>query len=380
MSCAPFLILAGGLIGAQLAPTAELATLPIAMMIVGSALATIPTVMVLKRFGRKRGSYVGYAIQLLGIGAVFYATLNASWAALLVGTALMGVSFAFAQQYRFAALESLKNKDDFGTALAVMMSGGLVAAYVGPELAASGRDLIESATGYAGSCLLLAGVCCVGALIFGLFKDPVIEEETVEGHGRSLLEIARGRFFLISIVVTAVAFGVMSLVMTATPVNMNELCGYSLMDSKWVIQSHLAAMFLPSFLTPLLMRKLGQSTLMMIGAAIYVGMIVVALMGQEFMHFWWALILLGVGWNFLFVTGTALLPRSYRASERFKTQALNDFIVFGIQATASLSAGWLLFSFSWEVLVWVCLPAALLALAGGAVLYFEDKRRLVTAV
>lgn len=371
MSCAPFLILVGGLVGTQLAPKPTLATLPIALMIVGSAVATFPAVLLMKRFGRKGGSYIGYGVQLAGIGSMLVATYHGSWAFFLVGGSLIGASLAFAQQYRFAALESLSDKKDFGTALAVMMSGGLLSAYLGPELAALGANWIDSETGYVGSFLLLAILSCVGILVFSFFQTPVVKEELSNEPARPLRRIVGNPFFVVSIISTAVGFSVMSLVMTATPVNMSEICGYTLTQSKSVLQSHLVAMFLPSFLSPVLMKRFGLSTVMLVGALIYGGMAIIALSGQSYVHFWWALLLLGVGWNFLFVSGTALLPRSYRPSERFKVQAINDSVVFGMQASGSLSAGWLLFRFGWSTIVWICLPLVAVAIAGSVYLMIK---------
>ena len=271
-------------------------------------------------------------------------------------------------------MESLNDRADYGTALALMMSGGLLSAFLGPELAALGRDWIDSPTGYAGSFILLAGLCCIGMLVFSLFKNPVIGETKEEGKARSLLQIASRWPFVVSIISVAVGSGLMSFIMTATPVNMNELCGYDLQDSKWVIQSHLAAMFLPSFLSPFLIRRFGLARVMLAGACIYGAVMGTALMGQRFVHFWGALALLGIGWNFLMISGTALLPRSYRVVERFKTQALNDFVVLAVQALASLSSGWFLFRFGWNVLVWSCLPFVVLAVGAGLFLYREQRQ------
>jgi MFS family permease len=137
---------------------------------------------------------------------------------------------------------------------------------------------------------------------------------------------------------------------------MHKLHGHSLNDTKWVIQSHIAAMFIPSLFTALLVKRIGLKNLMLVGTVIYAVVTVIALSGEQVMHYWWALVLLGIGWNFLFLTGTSLLPQSYRDSERHKVQAINDFIIFGFQATASLLAGWILFKAGWHVVVFTSLP------------------------
>ena len=161
--------------------------------------------------------------------------------------------------------------------------------------------------------------------------------------------------------------------MTATPLSMHHLHGHSLNDTKWVIQSHIAAMFIPSLFTALLVKKMGLKNLMLVGTFIYALVTVIALSGEHVMHYWWALVLLGVGWNFLFLTGTSLLPQSYQASERHKVQAINDFIIFGFQATASLMAGWILFKAGWHVVVLTSLPF-ILVLFVVSWFYFKHER------
>jgi len=147
----------------------------------------------------------------------------------------------------------------------------------------------------------------------------------------------------------------MSFVMTATPINMYELCGFEIGDTKRVIQTHIACMFLPSFFSGWLLKKFGPEKLLIAGALIYGVMMLLALGGQSFLHFWTSLIFLGIGWNFLFLSGTSLLPLSYQPNERFRVQAANDFIVFATQAVASLSAGWFLFQYGWNILIWTCI-------------------------
>ena len=365
MSSAPLMVFVGGLLGRHLAPSPKWATLPLTALILGTALSTIPAAMLMKRVGRKRGSYVGYGFALLGSLLAMQAAVSASFGLFLTSALLLGVNLAFAQQFRFAALESLEDPDDFPTALSVMMLGGLVSAFIGPEIGLIGKDLIDSPHGYAGSFLLLTGLIVASMAVFAFFKEPVVVPQADEKPARSTMEIARNPYFAIAILASAVSFGVMSFVMTATPLNMTELCGIDLSSTKRLIQGHIASMFLPSLLGGWLIRRLGIGRVLLGGALCYCGMMAVGLAGQELLHFWGSLIFLGIGWNFLFVGGTALLPKAYRASERFKAQAFNDFAVFGIQAIASLGAGWFLFEFGWPVLIWVCLPAVIAAALAG---------------
>ncbi len=361
MACAPLMILVGGLLGTQLAPSPKWATLPITAIILGTALSTIPAAILMNRIGRKRGSYVGFGFALLGTFVLMQAALVASFGLFLLGALLLGVNIAFAQQFRFAALESLKDENAFGAALSVLMLGGIFSALVGPEIGLLGKDLLDSPHGYAGSFLLLLGLILAAMVVFSLFKDPEIVDTDREEPSRPLRVIIGNPFFIVALIASAVSYGVMSLVMTATPISMHELCGIDLANTKQVIQGHITSMFVPSLIGGLLMKRFGVGWMLLAGAVLYAGMMVIGLGGQELFHFWWSLILLGIGWNFLFVGGTALLPRAYRSSERFKVQALNDFVVFGIQAIASLGAGWFLFEFGWTVLIWICLPAVLVA-------------------
>ena len=177
---------------------------------------------------------------------------------------------------------------------------------------------------------------------------------------RSLSVIVRQPVFIVAVLGALIGYAIMSFLMTATPISMHEMQGHSLTSTKWVIQSHVVAMFLPSLFTGVLIKKFGALRLLMAGTGLFALTLLIALSGHHLMHYWWALVLLGVGWNFLFIGGTTLLPQSYSRPERFKVQATNDFLVFAAQAIASLSAGWLLFQVGWQMMVWSCLPVVLL--------------------
>ncbi len=360
------MVFVGGLLGKELAPSPKWATLPLTAIILGTALSTIPAAMLMKRIGRKRGSYVGFGFALLGTFLAMQASLLGSFELFIASALVLGVNLAFSQQFRFAALESLDSPKDFPLALSVLMLGGIVSAFLGPELGLAGKDLIPSPHGYAGSFLLLGGVIVLSMILFAWFVEPEAREEVGNQPARPMRVIVANPIFVVAIGAGAVGFGVMSLVMTATPLNMHELCGFDLVSTKRVIQGHIASMFLPSLFGGFLIKRFGIGRILLAGACLYLVMMAIGLAGQELIHFWGTLILLGIGWNFLFVGGTALLPIAYRATERFKAQAINDFVVFGVQATASLGAGWLLFGFGWTVLIWTCLPGIIFAAAGAA--------------
>lgn len=364
MSMSPMLIFVGGFLGKELAPSPQWATLPLSGLILGTASSTIPAAMLMKRIGRKRGSFVGFGFALLGTALAFQSTLIGNFWLFTFSAFVMGINLAFSAQYRFAALESLDDPADFPVALSVLMLGGLVAAFLGPELGLAGKDLLASPHGFAGSFLLLGGLILVSMALFTLFKEPIVAVEQSAAPARPMRVIVANPVFAIAVGACAISFLVMSLVMTATPLNMHEICGIDLSNTKRVLQGHIASMFLPSLAGGFLMKRFGIGKMLLVGAALYAGMMLISLRGQELVHFWGALLALGVGWNFLFIGGTALLPRAYEESERFKVQAFNDLIMFGCQLLGSMGAGWFLFGFGWNALIWTCLPATLLSALG----------------
>ncbi|MFT5636666.1 MAG: putative MFS family arabinose efflux permease, partial [Cognaticolwellia sp.] len=252
--------------------------------------------------------------------------------------------------------ESVSNHNEVPTVLSILMLSGIFSAFLGPEIAVTAKDWLSSPHGYAGSFLFLSGLFLLAMLLMLNFTNPEVKTTDNQGQARPLSEIIKQPIFIIAILSAAIGFALMSYLMTATPLSMHKLHGHSLNDTKWVIQSHIAAMFIPSLFTALLVKRIGLKNLMLAGTIIYAVVTVIALSGEQVLHYWWALILLGIGWNFLFLTGTSLLPQSYQASERHKVQAINDFIIFGFQAIASLMAGWILFKAGWHVVVLTGLP------------------------
>jgi MFS family permease len=284
-----------------------------------------------------------------------------SFGLLLACGYLMGVGVAFWQQLRFAAIESAGDPRLYPSALSMMMMGGLVSAFLGPEVGAQGRDLF--AQPFAGSFALMAGVLVCGLVMFQFFKEPARIVHADRHTARPMRTIVKTPRFIIAAFTAAIGFGVMSFVMTATPINMRELCGIELADTKRVIQGHIVAMFAPSLVSGWLISRFGHGRMIAAGAAMFGVVVIIGLAGQELMHFWGSLVLLGVGWNLLFVGGTSLLPLCHTPAEQFKAQAANDLVVFGSQAIAGLSAGWFLFSFGWNTMMFACVPFILAAFA-----------------
>lgn len=356
MAASPVIVFIGGILATSMNADPALVTLPVTVMILGVASAAIPAALLAKKKGRRFATYTGFSIGLFGTLLAMVAALNASFELFVLASLLFGASTAFIQQLRFAAIESISDSKDVPTVLSILMLSGIFSAFLGPEIAVTAKDWLSSPHGYAGSFLFLAGLFVVAMVLMLKFKNPEIQQSESQGDVRPLSEIVKQPIFVIAILSAAIGFALMSYLMTATPLSMHHLHGHSLNDTKWVIQSHIAAMFIPSLFTALLVKRIGLKNLMLAGTIIYALVTVVALSGEQVMHYWWALILLGIGWNFLFLTGTSLLPQSYRASERHKVQAINDFIIFGFQATASLMAGWILFKAGWHVVVLTSLP------------------------
>lgn len=358
MCAAPLVVFVGGLIGKQLASDSSLATLPLASMVLGTALAVYPAASLAKKWGRK---IVFLSAMLLGILATVAAVLSLqikSFYGFVIAATLIGMVLACIQQFRFAAMESVA-PDLMPIAASRLLLAGMVAAYFGPELVTIGQGF--HGQGFAGAFYLLGGCFAIAfSLIYIGYRDtPVVLESKNEVH-RSVVEILAHPGILLAIGSATVGYAVMSFIMTATPISMHEINHYSLEETKWVIQSHILAMFAPSLISGWLVRKLGFVTMMWVGLAIYVICLGIAYWDQALIHYWVALILLGLGWNFLFVSGTALLPQMYETHEAHQVQGLNDLVVFSTQAVASLGSGVVLLFLGWEGMIWVAVPMVLI--------------------
>ena len=353
-------VLIAGIISLDLAPAAGLATLPVALTVVGVAASTLPTGRLLDRFGRPPVFMAYGVLALLAALLCAYALWISSFWLYCLAALAMGWAAAAGHQYRFAALEQVPEALA-PQATSVLLLGGILGAFIGPELAVRGKNLL--AIPYVGSYLLLAAAYAIGLAIIAFHREPSFTAEVNEPAGRPLADILRQPLVLLAIGAGAAAYGVMTFIMTATPISMHSHAGHSLEATKWVIQSHIAGMYLPSLVFGLLAARFGLRRLLWAGLAAFLLTLLIALAGQGFMNYWLALVLLGVGWNFLFLAGTNLLPRGYRRSERFRVQAANDFLIFSVQALVALGSGWFLVHFQWPgVLAAAGLPVVLFAL------------------
>jgi MFS family permease len=368
MAGTSLMVLLAGIIGADFAPSTDLATLPIALLVVGLAASTLPTGRLLHRFGR-RPVFIAYGFfAIIAALTAMQSLMSGTFTGFCLAAFMMGWSGAAGHQYRFAALEAVP-AEVAPKATSFLLLGGILAAFVGPELAVRGRGLLS--TEYAGSFLLLSLSYATGLVIISYHRDRAAPKTEHVGEGRPLGEILRSPVVILAICAAALGYGVMTFMMTATPISMHKHLGHSLEATKLVIQSHIVAMYLPALVFAWFFDRLGYKGLLWWGAGIYLLCILVAMAKTDFFHLWLALVLVGVGWNFLFLSGTNLLPGGYRSNEKFRVQSVNDFLVFSIQALAALGSGWVLYQWQWLGVLWACVP---LILGFAAVMWFYRKQ------
>ena len=360
----------GGLAGTQITPNPALATMPIAAMFLGTAMATFPASMWMARVGRRVGFIAG---ALLGIGGGIVAALGIwqrSLALLAFGTFLIGAYQGFAQFYRFAASEVAD--DAFRPrAISFVMAGGVVAALAGPYLGRLCGPLLQP--DYVGSFLILGAVSLVATAVLGFLRIPTLTaaQPGAAAAGRPWREIVMQPAYLTALFGAATGYGIMILAMTATPIAMIHH-EHSLSTATSVIQLHVLGMFLPSFFTGALIVRFGVLRIMFTGVVLFVGHVLMTLTGTGFGSFAGALVLLGVGWNFLYIGGTTLLTSTYTAQEKGRAQATNDMTIFVVGLACSFSAGGLLQALGWEKLNLLLLPW--LAVAAVVLIRFGVKQ------
>ena len=361
------LVAINGLMGLQLSPLPNLATLPVTTYVLGGVLAAYPAAQFMKRYGRRRGFQVGALFALAGALLSAFAVHERSFWLLCLGTVLAGIYNAIGQQYRFAAADSVE-PDWKSRAISLTLAGGILGGIVGPEVSKFTRDLI--APTFAASYLALAGFALISLAIVSRLTIAPLSVAEQQARGRPLREIARQPAFIVAVLAATCGYATMNLLMTATPLAM-DFCGMPFSDAAFVLQWHVIGMFAPSFFTGDVIRRIGVRPVLLAGAALMLLCAGIALAGITLHHFWWALVLLGIGWNFLFIGGTTLLTETCRPEERAKVQGSNDFVVLGTQALTSLVAGVVIISAGWHALVWFALP--LIAVTGLATLVWKPS-------
>ena len=359
-----------GLVGLALAPLGWMATLPVMGYVVGGALSTGLVARTQTRYGRQVSFQIGLVVALLSALLCAYAAWSRNFWLLVAATVVAGYYSANGQLYRFAAAE-LTTADYREKAVSLVLAGGLIGAIVGPNLAKYTRSLL--ATPFAGAYLALAVVALLGMALMAFVTFPPTPRAAAGGHaGRSTWEIARQPLFFVAAVGAALGYGVMNLLMAATPLAM-QVCGYPFDDAALVLQWHVIGMFAPGFFTGHLIRRFGTLTIMGVGVLLNVLCIVIALTGVDLHQFLIALFLLGVGWNFLFTGSTTLALQAYRPEEKDRAQAAINFAVFAVMALTSFASGALVTTQGW----WLLNLGSLLpvALTGLALLWLALRRR-----
>jgi MFS family permease len=368
------LVTIGALAGYSLAENKAFATLPAATYVMGGFLGAFPASMWMKRVGRRNGFLTGGAFGLAGSALAAFGMSIGSFVLLCLGTVLLGIYNAFGQYYRFAAADAAP-ADFKAKAISYVMAGGLVGGIVGPEVSRYTRDLVPPT--FVGSYASLFVFCLVAMAIVSRLRIPQPREAVSQGPARALPEIMKQPVFIVAAAVAASGYGVMNLLMTATPLAMG-FCGHPYGAAASVISAHVVAMFAPSFFTGSLIKRFGVLNVMLAGVAAMFACVAIGLSGQLVANFWWALVLLGIGWNFMYIGGTTLLTEAYRPSEKAKAQGANEILVFAVQALCAFSSGVLVNTKGWEILNYVALP--LIALAALAVAWMAlGVRRPKTA-
>ncbi len=371
------MVAVGGLVGLQLAPDARLATLPVGMVMVAATASMIPAALFMQRYGRRTGFSLGC---VLGITAGATATLGVllhSFGIFLAANALLGTYGAFAGYYRFAAADAA-SPGFRSQALSWVVAGGIVAAILGPAIVRHANVFPGDVSPFIAPFVVMTALGVIALVLVSRLRVPPVVAATIKdlSEARPLTAVMRQPVFLTALASTMVGFAAMVMVMTATPIAM-KLCGLPLSASTNVIQWHMLGMFVPSFFTGKLIQRFGALRVIACGVAALGTHVCVALSGIAYGNFVAGLILLGVGWNFMFIGGSTLLTESYRPAERVRTQAAHDFIMYGITSIASLSAGGLLATLGWYAVNVAVLPALLVVAVAISVLAW--KRRMVTA-
>ena len=363
------LITMNGLVGYDLAGTKSLATLGVTTYVLGSAVSTMPASLWMARVGRRIGFMAGALINIGGCALAAFAILQRSFVLYCIATAIIGIYNAIGLQYRFAAAE-VAAPADRAKAISLVLAGGIVGGFLGPQSVRWATDL--SSTPFLGSYLILAAYAIVALAVQSRVRVPAPTIEERAGGGRPLTTIMRQPTFIVAVLAGGLGYGLMNLLMTATPIAMS-FCNHPFSAAAFVIEWHVVGMYAPGFVTGTLIRRFGVLNVILFGIVLVIGCTVVALNGNTVIHFVAALVLLGAGWNFMYTGGTTLLTECYSPAEKARTQGANDFIVFAIMGVSSLASGAMVSSAGWEAMNRAVLP--FLAAIAVAVFWLALHRR-----
>ena len=353
-TAAPVTVFLSGIIGSQISPLKSLSTLPMSISVVGIAIGAIFASKLMSITGRKVGFIVASIGNTLVSILAAYSIFIQSFSIYCVANFFLGMGMAFTHQYRFAAAESV-SKDKVPRAISIILLGGIVSAFIGPSVANFSKDLFSNHM-YIGSYLSLAALTFLPTIFFLFYKNTSKIELSFKYSGRSYLELVSQPRFLQAVISSAFGYAIMTFLMTGTPLSMHVIDGISLNKTSIVIQIHVACMFLPSLIAGNLVKKIGHSKMMYVGVGLYCITVVISLFDQSFLNYMLALVFLGFGWNFLFISGTSLLVLTYKEEEKYRAQGFNDFVVYSVHALGSLSAGVLIVLTNWKIMNLICIP------------------------
>ena len=357
-TAAPVTVFLSGIIGSQISPLKSLSTLPMSISVVGIAIGAIFATKVMSLIGRKAGFiFAALGNSLVSLSAA-YSIIDKNFFMFCFVNFFLGVGMAFTHQYRFAAAESV-DKDKAPKAISIILLGGIVSAGIGPGFANYAKNIVSDHL-YAGSYLALAVLTFIPSILFLFYSNTSKIELKIKYSGRSYLQLISQPRYLQAIVASAFGYAIMTFLMTATPLSMHVIDNISITRTSIVIQLHVACMFLPSLITGYLIKRFGHSKIMYMGVLLYTVTVLASFFDQTFQNYIFALVFLGFGWNFLFISGTSLLVLTYSEEEKFKAQGLNDFIVYSVHAIGSLSAGVLIVLTNWKIMNIICIPLMIL--------------------
>lgn len=364
------LITVNALAGLALAPDKGLATVPLTTYFLGSALTTVPMSLLMKRFGRRAGFTLGAWCAVLGSLLCAGAVWAENFWLLCAGTFVLGMYFAAGQYYRFAAADSA-SPDFKSRAISLVLAGGILGGFLGPETSKVTRGIFEGQV-FLGPFLSLIAFAVVAMVVLRWLDLPGLSQAEQKATGRSMARIARQPAFLVAVLIAMIGYGIMNLLMAATPLAM-AACEHPFSDAAFVIQWHIVGMFAPSFFTGHLIHRYGLIPIMLTGVVLNLACVAFALAGIEVANFWFAMVLLGVGWNFMFIGATALLTECHTPAERAKVQGVNDAAISCTMVVTSLTSGALFTYQGWQIMNLMALP--FLFCAGGALLWLAWLRR-----
>ena len=368
MSVNTLLLTASSIIGFELADNKALATLPLAIQFFSTMLVTIPASLLMNRIGRRNGFITSSVLGLTGSVLAIIAITEHSFVLYCLSTILFGIYTGFGNYFRFVATEVVPPEQS-NTAISYVLAGGVLAAFIGPNLANYSKDVMDIA--YQGSFIAVLMLYALNLFNILLIDLPKPLNIAIDAYTRPLSEIVRQPVFIVALLSALIGFSMMSLLMTATPLAMKHE-QHAFKDVAFVIQWHVLGMFLPSFFTGHLINKFGVENIIFAGGLFILACIGINLVGVSVWHFWLALFFLGLGWNFMFIGGTTLLTKTYNEAEKAKTQAINDFIIFSAVAFASLGAGVLQYQLGWVMVNISVAPFIVLSLA--SVLWLKFSR------